>query len=138
MRALFHFELVAYFGDAPILVDRNAAGNMNPLDTDYGIILSMDNQPQMNLYRTNAAEVLEWIAQQCDYVKDIIPFRYSSEGNWGRVNGASAYALKSRALLYRASTLHNPSGDKTQWAKAAQAAKDFIDKNQTQTNPFEL
>ena len=138
MRAMFHFEMVAYFGDAPILVDRDAAGNVNPLEKDYGIILSMDNQAQMNLHRENAAEVLEWVVQQCDYVKDVLPFRYSSEGNWGRVNGASAYALKSRALLYRASALHNPSGDKSIWNSAMQAAKDFIDKNKSEVNPFAL
>ena len=123
MRALFHFELVAYFGDAPILED---------------VILSMDDQEAMNLTRTNAAEVLKWVADQCDAVKDVLPFRYASEGNWGRVNGASAYALKSRALLYRASLLHNPSNDVTRWEEAAQAASDFITKNATQTSPFKL
>lgn len=139
LRALFHFELVAYFGDAPILCDRNRAEGVNPVThLDYGIILDMDEQAAMNLTRSDAAEVLLWIAEQCDYVKDILPFRYASEGNWGRINGAAAYALKSRALLYRASVLHNPSNDKTWWAEAAQGAKDFMDKNQLQTTPYQL
>lgn len=123
LRALFHFELVAYFGDAPILDDK---------------ILDMDDQAAMNLTRSKATDVLKWIADQCDQVKDILPFRYASDGNWGRVNGASAYALKTRALLYRASALNNPTNDKALWAEAAQAAKDFIDKNAGIARPFSL
>ncbi|WP_132431282.1 RagB/SusD family nutrient uptake outer membrane protein [Natronoflexus pectinivorans] len=123
LRAMFHFELVAYFGDAPILED---------------IVLDMDNQEQMNMVRQPAAEVLKWVAEQCDLVKDLLPFRYSSSGNWGRVSGATAYALKSRALLYRASNLHNPNGMTAWWQEAADAAKAFIDKNAQQSNPFAL
>ncbi|MCS2307945.1 hypothetical protein NXX42_17080 [Bacteroides thetaiotaomicron] len=56
------------------------------------------------MFRTPAAEALEWVADQCDQIKNQLPFRYSDEAsNWGRVNGAAAYALKARALLYRAS-----------------------------------
>ncbi len=139
LRALYHFELVAYFGDVPLLYDREAGAGINPVtEQDFGIILDMENPETLNLYRDNAAEVLEWVAQQCDYVKDVLPFRYSSEGNWGRVNGASAYALKSRALLYRASALNNPTNDRTHWTNAAQAAQDFITKNNSSGRAFEL
>lgn len=123
LRALFHFELVAYFGDSPILED---------------IVLDMNNQEQMNLHREPAADVLQWVADQCDLVKEILPFKYKSDGNWGRVNGASAYALKTRALLYKASKLNNPSGSVEQWVSAANAAKSFIDKNSAQNNSFSL
>lgn len=123
IRALLHFELVAYFGDAPILEDK---------------ILDMDDQAAMNLTRTKAADVLAWVAEQCDQVKDVLPFRYTSDGNWGRINGAAAYALKSRALLYRASALNNTANDRSWWAAAARAAKDFIDKNTGYARPFTL
>jgi starch-binding outer membrane protein, SusD/RagB family len=123
LRALFHFELVAYFGDAPILED---------------VIYSVDNSDMLNVTRTDAAEVLEWVAAQCDSVKDILPFRYSSEGNWGRINGAAAYALKSRALLYRASTLHNTESNSDWWQEAADAAKEFIDTNEAYSNPYSI
>ncbi len=123
IRALLHFELVAYFGDAPILEDK---------------ILDMDDQGAMNLTRSKAADVLAWVAAQCDQIKDVLPFRYTSDGNWGRINGAAAYALKSRALLYRASALNNTSNDKNWWAAAAQAAKDFIDKNNGSARPYTL
>ncbi|WP_321332420.1 RagB/SusD family nutrient uptake outer membrane protein [uncultured Bacteroides sp.] len=130
LRAIFHFDLVCWFGDAPI-VGEDESGTP--------IVFDMDNQEQMNISRTSAPEVLEWIAQQCDEVKDLLPFRYSNEDiNWGRINGATAYALKSRALLYRASALNNPTNDKTYWTNAAQAAKDFITKNAQQSRPYEL
>lgn len=123
LRALFHFELVGYFGAAPILEDK---------------VLDMNDQASMNLTRSNPAEVLRWIADQCDQIKDILPFRYASDGNWGRVNGAAAYALKSRALLYRASALNNPDNNSAWWQEAAVAAKDFLDKNNSFAKPFIL
>lgn len=123
LRAIFHFELVAYFGDAPILEN---------------VIFDMNNQAAMNVSRSKASDVLKWVADQCDLVKDVLPFRYASEGNWGRVNGASAYALKSRALLYRASLLNNPENNNQWWTEAANAANDFMVKNRQQAIPFEL
>ncbi len=130
LRAIFHMELVAWFGDAPI-VGEDAEGK--PIIFDY------TNTAAMNQPRTDAAEVLKWIANECDKVKDVLPFRYQQENiNWGRVNGAAAYALKSRALLYRASKLNNPTNDKSWWTEAATAAKDFISKNAASTNPYKL
>jgi hypothetical protein len=130
LRAIFHFDLVCWFGNAPILGE-NADGSP--------MVLDMNNQEQMNLVRQPAAEVLQWIADQCDEVKDKLPFRYENENlNWGRVNGAAAYALKSRALLYRASALNNPANDKSAWSAAAQAAKDFIAKNAAQSRAYGL
>lgn len=123
LRAYFHFELVAYFGDAPILED---------------IILDMNNQSQMNMERADAAEVLKWVADQCDQVKDVLPFTYASSGNWGRINGAAAYALKSRALLYRASALNNADNNSSWWSEAAQAAQDLMTQNNTNSSPFKL
>ena len=123
LRALYHFQLVSYFGAAPIL---------------DGTVFSTDDAEMQNLTRDSAAVVLKWVADECDSVKDVLPFRYASQGNWGRVTGATAYALKSRALLYRASALNNTESNTTWWAQAAQAAKDFIDKNDAYSNPHKL
>ncbi len=130
LRALFHFDLVYWFGDAPLIGED---------ESGVPIVFDLSNPSAMNRPRVNAAEVLEWIAAECDIVKDVLPFRYSNEtSNWGRINGATAYALKARALLYRASPLYSSSGDKTLWSLAAQAAKDFISRNQKQSNPYRL
>lgn len=40
-----------------------------------------------------------------------------------------ALSVKARALLYAASELHNPSGEKSKWEKAAEAAYDIIKEN---------
>lgn len=130
LRALFHLDLVCWFGDAPLIGED---------ENGVPIVFDLSDPAAMNRERMRAAEVLEWVAKQCDEVKDVLPFRYANEtSNWGRVNGAVAYALKSRALLYRASALNNPDNDKTYWAQAAQAAKDFISKNSSQSNPYVL
>jgi hypothetical protein len=130
LRAIFHFDLVCWFGDAPILGEDE---NGNP------IILDMNKQEEMNLERRPAAEVLEWVAAECDTIKNALPFRYANEEvNWGRVNGAAAYALKSRALLYRASSLNNPGDDREPWNAAKQAALDYLTRNAAQPRPYAL
>lgn len=127
LRAILHFDLVSWFGDTPIVADDE---NGNPL-----ILNPSSTLPE----RLAADQVLKWIADECDKYKDALPFRYSNETeNWGRINGATAYALKTRALLFRASPLFNPSNDRARWTEAANAAKEFIAKNQSQSNPYRL
>ena len=130
LRAIFHFDLVCWFGDMLIVAEDE---NGEP------IIFDKDNYEEMNQPRKPAADVLKWVADQCDLVKDELPFRYGDESvNWGRVNGATAYALKSRALLYRASKLNNPDNDISRWEDAAQAAVDFMNVNAQQSIPYAL
>lgn len=130
LRAIFHFDLICWFGACPIIAEDE---NGTPIVFDFS------NPGAMNMERTPAAEALEWVAAQCDLIKDVLPFRYSDEtSNWGRVNGAAAYALKARALLYRASPLYNSSNDKALWQKAADAALDLINMNNRQANPYRL
>ncbi|MDR1023255.1 MAG: RagB/SusD family nutrient uptake outer membrane protein [Prevotellaceae bacterium] len=130
LRAIFHFSIVCWFGDAPIIAED---------ENGVPVVFDLGAPEAMNMSRTNAADALKWIADQCDLVKDDLPFRYSNETeNWGRVNGAAAYALKSRALLYRASKLHNPANNTEYWGEAAQAARDFISKNNGQSVPYAL
>lgn len=127
MRALLHFELISYFGAIPILADDEEG---NPIILSPGVTI-----PE----RTPAADALKWVADEVSKFKDYLPFRYSNEDeNWGRINGAAAYALVSRALLYRASPLHNPSGDQSLWQEAADAALAFITKNSQCANPYRL
>lgn len=127
LRALLHFQMVEWFGACPIIGDGE--------DGTPIVLTPSDVLPE----RTAADEVLKWIADECDAVKDILPFRYrNEEQNWGRFNGAAAYALKSRALLYRASPLYNTQGDASRWNEAAQAAQAFITANNACWNPYRL
>ena len=130
LRAIFHFDLICWFGAAPVIAED---------ESGEPIIFDLSDPSAMNMSRTPAAEALEWVADQCDQIKNQLPFRYSDEAsNWGRVNGAAAYALKARALLYRASKLNNPDGNTAYWANAAQAAADFITQNNKQSYPYRL
>ncbi len=130
LRAIFHFDIVGWFGAAPIIAED---------ENGVPIVFDLSNAGAMNMERTNAADALRWVADQCDLVKDVLPFRYENETeNWGRVNGAVAYALKARALLYRASSLNNQGDNQQYWQEAAQAAKDFISANNSQSNPYRL
>lgn len=130
LRAIFHFDIACWFGNVPIIGDDE---NGTP------VVLDPSDSEALNMTRTNSAEALKWIADECDAIKDVLPFRYSNEDeNWGRVNGAAAYALKSRALLYRASALHNSGNNVTRWEEAAAAAQDFITKNSGQSKPYKL
>lgn len=130
LRAIFHFDLACWFGDVAIVGDDE---NGTPIIFDPSDINGMNRE------RTKCADALKWIADECDAIKDKLPFRYSNETeNWGRVNGATAYALKSRALLYRASPLHNPGNDVSYWQDAAKAATDFITKNNSLGGPYKL
>lgn len=127
IRTILHYDLVCWFGDVPVVADDEDG---NPI-----ILTSADVMPQ----RTPAADVLKWIADECDKYKNDLPFRYANEEeNWGRVNGAAAYALKAKALLLRASALYNPGNDQSRWQEAANAAIDFINVNALQTDPYRL
>lgn len=130
LRAIFHFQIICWFGDTPIIGEN---------DEGVPIVFDLSDMQAMNISRTKATDALQWVADECDKVKDVLPFRYSDEtNNWGRVNGAAAYALKSRALLYKASKLNNRDNDISYWQDAAMAAKDFIAKNAMQARPYKL
>jgi hypothetical protein len=130
LRAIFHFDMACWFGDVAIMGDD---GDGVP------VVFDPSDAEGMNMPRTNSADALKWIADECDAIKNALPFRYGNEDeNWGRVNGATAYALKSRALLYRASALHNPGNNAAYWQEAAQAALDFIAANNGQSKPYRL
>ena len=123
IRAILHFDMIGYFGAVPI---ENHV---------------LDNAEAASITRTPAPEALKWVADECDAIiqSGALPFRYSNENeNWGRINGAAVYALKSRALLYRASALNNPTNDVTWWQEAADAALAFINANKSSANPYRL
>lgn len=119
IRAILHFDMIGYFGAVPI--------------EDH----VLDNAEAASITRTPAPEALKWVADECDAIikSGALPFRYSNENeNWGRINGAAVYALKSRALLYRASALNNPTNEASWWQEAADAALAFINANKSSAN----
>lgn len=126
LRAYFYMELVKRYGGVPIL------------ERSYTV-----NDNYQNVQRNTLEECFDFIVAECDSAARELPAVYE-EGDLGRATKGAALALKSRALLYRASDLYNDvswcpdyahpelisivSADRLeQWDAAAQAAKAVID-----------
>jgi hypothetical protein len=111
LRAYFYFELFRTYGDVPL------------------VTTTLTNAQANNIKRTPADEIVKFIVDECDAVAPYLPESYTTEveAEIGRATRVAAFALKARTLLYAASPLHNPTGDKTKWAKAAEACKYILD-----------
>ena len=111
LRAYFFFELARRYGDIAM-----------PL-----VVLTTDEAN--NVVKTPFAEVVDFIVSECDEAAEVLPLDYKSEpgAEIGRVTKGFAMAVKSKALLYAASALHNTSGDTDLWKKSAKAALDIIE-----------
>lgn len=123
LRAIYHFDLICWFGACPIITE------------------VFEVTSDMNISRTPAAEALQWVADECDAIiaSGALPFYYANQAsNWGRVSAATAYALKCRALLYKASPLNNTAGNNAWWKDAADAAKDLMTANDNAGKPYRL
>lgn len=117
IRALLTFDMACWFGPTPIFVNE---------DGSPYIMNTSDPMPA----RSSFNQVVDWVVSECDAIKGSLPFRYANEDeNWGRINGAAVLALKSRALLYKASPLNNPNNDQSYYQAAAAAAEEFITAN---------
>ena len=111
LRAYFYFELFRNYGDVPL------------------VTTTLTNAQANSVTRTPAAEIVKFIVDEIDEIAPYLPISYATEtgAEYGRANRVAAYALKARTLLYAASPLHNPTGDKTKWAAAAEACAYIID-----------
>lgn len=113
LRAYFHFELLKRYG--------------NIVKVDHSIGMDEVN----TLGQTPYDDVVAWIVSECDEAASKLPVTHANTffKEVGRVTKGAAMALKSRVLLYAASPLNNPTGDKSKWEAAAVAAKELIDLN---------
>ena len=111
LRAYFYFELFRAYGDVPLVTTTLTNGQAN------------------NIERTSADRIVKFIVDELDAVAPYLPVSYVTEvgAEIGRATRVAAFALKARTLLYAASPLFNPSGDKAKWADAAQACKYILD-----------
>jgi hypothetical protein len=114
LRAYYFFELARRYGDIAMPLTMLTAEEANSIE------------------KTPFDEVIDFIVAECTECDPKLPSTYVGLLNdeIGRVTNGFALAVKAKALLYAASPLHNPNGDKAKWKKAAEAAKDIIDLNQ--------
>ena len=115
LRAYFYFELFRTYGDVPL------------------VTTTLTNAQANSIERTPADQIVKFIVDELDAVAPYLPVSYTTEvgSEIGRVTKVAAFALKARTLLYAASPLFNPSGDKSKWAAAAEACKYILDNAST-------
>lgn len=111
LRAFYFFELARRYGDIAMPLERLTTEEANTIG------------------KTAFEDVIDFIVSECDECSEALPNDYLGEPNqeYGRVTKGFAMAVKSKALLYAASKLHNPDMDRGKWKESALAAKDIID-----------
>lgn len=116
LRAYSYFRLSAFFGGVPLITK------------------ALDMGDDLMLKRESYDKIVEFVVTELDESANILPLSYPSEER-GRATKGAALSIKSRALLYAASPLHNPDNDKSKWQAAADAAKAVIDLGLYSLNP---
>ena len=111
LRAFYLFELARRYGDIAVPEGMLTIEEANSIG------------------KTPFNEVIDQIVEECDTCALKLPETFMGlyQDEYGRVTRGFALALKTKALLYAASPLHNPGGDTEKWRKAAEAAKAVID-----------
>lgn len=110
LRAYYFFDLARRYGDIAMPLEMLTIEEANAIG------------------KTPFADVIDFIVSECDECARNLPVIYDADYNneVGRVTKGFALALKSKALLYAASELHNPTMDTELWKTSAQAALDLI------------
>ncbi|HLT07610.1 MAG TPA: RagB/SusD family nutrient uptake outer membrane protein [Cyclobacteriaceae bacterium] len=116
IRAYSYFKLISLFGGVPLITKTFS------LDDDF------------KMQRNSFDEVMAFVLKELDEAIPLLPLEYDNP-NKGRITKGAAMAVKSRALLYRASPLNNPQNDQQRWREAADAAKAIIDLGKYQLFP---
>ena len=111
LRAHSYFKLISLFGGVPLITSTFS------LEDDFKVA------------RSSYDEVMDFVLSELDEAIALLPLEYDAS-DMGRITKGAAMAVKSRALLYRASPLNNPENDQQKWQDAADAAKAVIDLNQ--------
>ena len=128
LRAMYHFYVMRTYGPCLIM--------------DY---LVSANDDFHAIKRQPLDDCIDFILKDIEKAISLLPMKITDASKYGRVNGAMAYAMKSRLLLYRASDLWNGNPiykdftdkdgvhlfptekDDSWWQTAADAAKECID-----------
>ncbi|MGN0002597.1 MAG: RagB/SusD family nutrient uptake outer membrane protein [Sphingobacterium composti] len=119
LRAFFYMELVKWFGKVPVL------DATMPFDADFS-----------TLTRNSVYDVAKFIIADCDeaLADPNLPWRIDNENDAMRVTKALALALKTKAMLFAASPLHNEG--QNHWDEAYTTAADAV--SRLKANGYEL
>ena len=108
-RAYYYAELIKMYGGVPIVekTQQQSGGAF--------------------VERSSYEACVEYIVSEIDNWKDQLALNWNDDNTReGRFTLGAALAIKARVLLYAASPLHNPAGDRAKWVRAAEAAKDIL------------
>lgn len=125
LRAYYHIQLLGIYGPIPFITES--------YDVNYDGWKTM-TRPD---YHDVAMAIANDLQEVIDNAKVPLKRDYTSKDDKYRVPLSYAYGLKSRVLLYSASPLNNPTGDKTKYELAAAAAKQFLDLGIYSLEPFD-
>lgn len=114
LRSYYYFETAKRYGDVPLVTQ------------------TLSIADNTNIPQTSFDEIIDFVVSEVDAVKGALQsdWKLFDQARDGRLTTGAALALKSRALLYAASPLHNPSNDVSKWQQAAAAAHEVIALNQ--------
>ena len=108
-RAYYYAELIKMYGGVPIVekTQQQSGGAF--------------------VERSSYEACVEYIVSEIDNWKDQLALNWNDDNTReGRFTLGAALAIKARVLLYAASPLHNPTGDRAKWVRAAEAANELI------------
>ncbi len=114
IRAYVNFDIFCYYGAVPYVDKVLGADDEWDLSApgEYEFLLKVADDFQAAADHFKAAGKMR---------RDSDGRLQASEPDQSRPSGVAALALKGRALMYAASPLNNPGGDKTRWEAAAEA-----------------
>ena len=110
LRAFIYFNLISRYGGVPIITESFK------LDDDFSVS------------RNTYDECVDFICLELDETIKLLP---NKSETLGKISADAARALKSRVLLYAASSLNNPNHDLQKWQKASDAASELLDAGYT-------
>jgi hypothetical protein len=117
-RAWQYFDLVRLYGGVPLV--------LHAQDPIVGAGESLQ------IPRSATSACIDQIAADIDSAMAMLPGKWPSGGDWGRITSGAAAALKGRVLLTWASPQFNRNNDNTRWKKAYDAnlaAKSLLEAN---------
>nr|WP_315197563.1 RagB/SusD family nutrient uptake outer membrane protein [uncultured Flavobacterium sp.] len=120
-RAYQYFELIKLYGGVPIV-----------LNAQVPAFEGVEGGDAIKVSRSATSVCIDQIVSDLDKAKGLLPGKWTSAADWGRITSGAALALKGRVLLTWASPLFNRTDDVSRWQRAYDAnteAKALLEDN---------
>lgn len=118
-RAWQYFELVRLYGGVPLVLKPQSP-------------INAANDTTLRVQRSKTSDCINQIVKDLDSAVAMLPGKWSTSADWGRITSGAAAAMKGRVLLTWASPLFNRNDERSRWEKAYDAnlaAKTLLEQN---------